>query len=148
MFILPRTCSSGIVFQKKLRSLLCLERLFDPFGRKGGGGGGPGGGGGGGGGGGKPVAGKGHGGGGGGGGTVVPIINSALTEISPFSFSLARETQFITCIFLPSWKGEILSLRTMKQKSDGVSVSRPMRWKNVQAHFCTVHFAAASQAST
>lgn len=50
----------------------------------------------------------GGGGGGGGGGAVCPIMNPAAVVIVPFSLSLTKETQFITCIVLLPSK-EIIS---------------------------------------
>lgn len=101
ILVLPRTCSSGMVFQKKLRILFFLLWPSCPLvscgcsGKLGPGSGG--GGGGSGGAGGAPAGG--HGGGGGGeaaGGSS--LINPAATERAPFSLSLARERQFITCM--------------------------------------------------
>lgn len=54
----------------------------------------------------SPECGQGGGGGGGGGGgrdaegDVCPVMNAAAVARVPFSLSLARETQFITCIVL------------------------------------------------
>lgn len=123
ILFLPRTCSSGIVFQKKLRIRFFLPWLLWPFTSCGGRGiFGPGSGGGGGGGGGiargsrgageAPVRGHGAGGADAAGwedrGAVVvsSLINPTATGIAPFSLSLTKERQFITCIFQPPRRGE------------------------------------------
>lgn len=141
MLVLPRTCSSGMVFQKKLRIRFFLPWLSCPLVSGGGRGGvGPGSGGGGGGGGGSPGGGggaggapaRGHGAGGGGAAegegrcdaTVGSSpINPVATEMAPFSLSLTKERQFITCILRPLRRGERQCLGSawrMEQHSSGV----------------------------